>query len=163
MQGVAVCVIMIPMKPVALIFFLVALNSFALEGRVVRVADGDTLTVQTVRKQRIKIRLSGIDAPEYKQAYGKQSGQELRKKVSGRRVRVLEHGKDRYGRTLGDIYLDERWINLEMVQEGWAWHYKTYSKDKRLARAEREARKARRGLWVEANPVSPWESKRNRD
>ena len=147
------------MRLVALIF-LTALNSFALEGKVIRVADGDTLTVLTHGERRVKIRLQGIDAPEYKQAYGKQSGHVLRKKVNGKRVRIQENGEDRYGRTLGDVYFGERWINLEMVQEGWAWHYKKYSKDKLLARAEIEARKSKRGLWAGSNPVSPWESKK---
>ncbi len=70
---------------------------------------------------------------------------------------MTDHGKDRYGRTLGDIYLGERWINLEMVSEGYAWHYKAYSKDKKLAAAEVVARKGKKGLWADSDPVPPWE------
>ena len=73
----------------------------------------------------------------------------------GKQVQVKTSGKDRYGRTIGDIYLGERWINLEMVQEGWAWHYKACSKGKK-AQAEVNARRAMRGLWVDSNPVPPW-------
>ena len=65
--------------------------------------------------------------------------------------------KDRYGRILGDVHLGERHINLEMVQDGMAWHYKTYSKAKNLADAEDAARKAKKGLWADKSPEPPWE------
>ena len=66
--------------------------------------------------------------------------------------------KDRYGRILGDIYLGKRWINKELVAEGWAWHYKKYSTDIRLAEAEGEAIKNRNGIWQDTLiPVPPWE------
>ena len=127
---------------------------------MVSISDGDTLTILTVDNQQIKVRLSGIDTPEKSQAFGMKAKQALSSKVFGKTVEVKSSGKDRYGRTIGDIYLGERWINLEMVQEGWAWHYKSYSKDKRLAEAEVNARRALRGLWVESSPVPPWEYRR---
>jgi hypothetical protein len=102
-------------------------------------------------------RFSGIDTPERKQAFGTQAKQALSSKVFSKTIRVQDNGKDRYGRTLGDIYLGDRWINLEMVSEGYAWHYKAYSKDKRLADAEVAARGAERGLWADSTPVPPWE------
>jgi micrococcal nuclease len=129
-------------------------------GKVISIADGDTLTVLTANKQQIKVRLSGIDTPERKQAFGTKAKQALSSKVHGRTVRVKDNGKDRYKRTLGDVFLGERWINLELVKEGYAWHYKAYSKDKRLAQAEVEARSAKRGLWVDGKPVPPWEFRR---
>lgn len=63
----------------------------------------------------------------------------------------------RYGRIIGDVYLAHRWINEEMVAEGWAWHYVQYSDDKKLARAEKKARGMKLGLWADAEPVPPWE------
>jgi micrococcal nuclease len=125
-----------------LIFILFSITAFALTGKVVSIADGDTLTILTADKQQIKVRLSGIDTPERKQAFGTQAKQALSSKVFSKTIRVQDNGKDRYGRTLGDIYLGERWINLEMVAEGYAWHYKAYSKDKRLGDAEGTARGA---------------------
>lgn len=144
------------------ICLLLFVNSFAhgLTGKVVSIADGDTLTVLTADKQQVKVRLSGIDTPENNQAYGTKAKQALSSKVFGKTVRVQDNGQDRYKRTLGDIFLGDRWINLELVEEGYAWHYKAYSKDKRLAQAEVQARQAKRGLWADSNPVPPWEFRR---
>lgn len=130
---------------------------FGLSGKVISIADGDTLTVLTTDKQQVKVRLSGIDTPEKNQAYGTVAKQMLSGKVFGYIVKVEDHGKDQYGRTIGDVYLGDLWINLEMVKGGWAWHYKAYSDDERLAKAEIEARKARRGLWAGPDPMPPWE------
>jgi hypothetical protein len=58
---------------------------------------------------------------------------------------------------LGNITIGKRWINYEMVAEGWAWHYKQYDKDKRFAEAETKAKAARKGLWAGQNPVAPWD------
>ena len=128
-----------------------------LRGSVVGVIDGDTVKVLDSTRTQHRIRLQGIDAPESKQAYGQRSKQALSKKIFGKTVSVKWKERDRYGRIIGDIYLDNRWINLELVQEGWAWHYKRYSNDKRLAEAEVKARQAQRGLWQDAHPISPWD------
>ena len=72
-------------------------------------------------------------------------------------MRVDWHEKDRYGRILGDVFLDGRWINFEQVSEGWAWHYKEYNKSAVLADAETEAREAKLGLWADDSPTPPWD------
>lgn len=128
-----------------------------LEGKVIRIADGDTLTVLDAANVQHKIRLKGIDAPESSQAFGTRSRQALADRVFEKTIRVELTERDRYKRIPGKVYLNVRWINLEMVQEGWAWHYKRYSDDKRLAAAADEARKAKRGLWRDANPIPPWD------
>ena len=75
----------------------------------------------------------------------------------GKTVTVRGHGKDRYGRLLGEVVLpDGRSLNRELVAAGMAWHYARYSDDETLAKAEREARTARVGIWSEADPVAPW-------
>lgn len=71
--------------------------------------------------------------------------------------------KDRYGRILGHIYLGDRWINKEMVADGWAWHFKRYSSDADLAQAEEKARVARIGLWADKEPLPPWGRGRSRE
>lgn len=130
-------------------------------GKVVGISDGDTITV--LRSEaggiaRVKVRLAGIDAPEGEQAHGSKAKAALSKKVFGKAVRVVYTERDRYGRILGDVYLGRDWINLAMVSEGWAWHYKTYSKDRQLATEEGAARISRRGLWRDTSkPVPPWE------
>ena len=142
------------------LLFLCSVTVSAFEGKVISIADGDTLTVLTATKQQIKVRLAGIDTPEKSQAFGMKAKQALSQKVFGKTVEVKSSGKDRYGRTIGNIHLGKRWINLEIVEEGWAWHYKAYSKDRQLAQAEVNARRAMRGLWVDSNPVPPWEFRR---
>lgn len=128
-----------------------------LRGKVVNVTDGDTITVLDAEQAQHKIRLQGIDAPEKKQAFGSRSKELLTEKVAGHEVVIEWKEKDRYGRILGEVMLGRRHINLEMVQEGMAWHYVRYSKSKELDRAEQEARHAGRGLWADKDPVPPWE------
>jgi len=141
-----------------LIIFLVATaHAEELRGKVVAISDGDTITVLDAHKEKHKIRLSGIDAPESKQAFGSKAKQALGERIGERNVVVEWKEKDRYGRIVGDVSLGDRNINLEMVEAGMAWHYKRYSKSKELAAAEELARKERRGLWVDKEPEPPWE------
>jgi len=128
-----------------------------LRGKVVGVADGDTITVLDGDKVQHRVRLEGIDAPEKKQAYGSKSGDALAAKVHKKDVRIEWEKKDRYDRILGHVYLGDRWINKEMVTGGWAWHFKRYSSDKDLAAAEEKARAAGLGLWADKEPVPPWD------
>ena len=133
-------------------------------GLVVGVTDGDTVTVLDASKTEHKIRLSGIDAPEKKQAFGARSKQSLSDLVFEKQVTVETDKKDRYGRDVGKILLStEQDVNLEQVTRGFAWHYKAYEReqsanDRKLYDfAEQEARAGRRGLWADADPVPPWE------
>ena len=126
-------------------------------GKVVAVHDGDTLTVLTAEKREEKIRLEGIDAPELKQAFGAKAKARLAALVFGKPVVIHATGKDRYQRTLGRVIVNGKDINLQMVKDGFAWHYAAYSKDAALRKAQTEAQAAKRGLWSDASPVPPWE------
>jgi micrococcal nuclease len=137
---------------------LLAGHAIAGEVRIVGVTDGDTVRVLDSEKHEIKIRLSGIDAPEKKQAFSEKSKQALSEKVFGKVVTLEDKGKDRYGRTLGVLIVDGRNVNQEMVAEGWAHWYEKYApKDTKLRDAEAAARKGKLGLWADAMPVPPWE------
>jgi endonuclease YncB( thermonuclease family) len=126
--------------------------------RVVGVSDGDTLTVLDSVKVQTKIRLHGIDAPESSQDFGTRAKETLSGKVFGKEIRLVKRDVDRYGRVVADVFVGERLINRELVAEGWAWHYVKYApKDDALAKAEKEARAAKRGLWADAAPVAPWD------
>lgn len=127
-----------------------------LTGKVIGVTDGDTVKV-LVNRQTIKVRLEGIDAPESSQSFGTKSKQALSKMVFGKSVTVKKTGEDRYGRTLGIIMVGDVDANAKMIEDGWAWHYKKYNDEERLAKLESLARKAKRGLWADANPLAPWE------
>jgi len=135
--------------------------AFGIAGRVVRVADGDTVSVLDNNNTQHKIRLQGIDAPERNQRYGKKSRDALSGMVSGRTVGVVVLGKDSYGRSNGTVYLGERNINLAMVAAGHAWWYRYYSPyDRLLEAAEGKARATKLGLWAEPDPVPPWDWRR---
>ena len=143
-----------------------------IRGRVVRIADGDTLTILATAGRagsmnppssaptQHKIRLYGIDAPESHQAFGQKSKQHLSSLVFGKDVRVKYKSRDKYGRILGTIYVDGLDINLEMLRAGLAWHYKRFDSTPAYAAAELEARQNRRGLWADSNPIPPEQFRR---
>lgn len=130
---------------------------YAVTGKVVAISDGDTLTVLDGEKEQHKIRLAGIDAPEKGQPFGTKARQALADKVFGQTVRVEVIDVDRYKREVGRIFLDKRFINEEMVRDGFAWRYTQYDKPGDFTAAEADAREHRRGLWVDPDPVPPWE------
>lgn len=132
-------------------------------GKVVGVADGDTVTVLDAVKVQHKIRLAGIDAPEKAQPFGQRSKENLSQVVFGKNVTV-ETGKiDRYGRTVGKVLIGGVDANLEQVRAGFAWHYKKYEREQsaedrgEYAQAEAAARTARIGLWRDISQVAPWD------
>lgn len=126
-------------------------------GKVVSVADGDTLTLLTPERTQLKVRLDGIDAPEEGQEFSAASKRALSSFVAGKTVAVQVSGTDRYGRALGAVIADGQNVNLAMVRAGYAWHYVKYSDDAALAAAEKAARSERRGLWAGFNPTAPWD------
>lgn len=130
-------------------------------GTVTRTIDGDTVEV-LVGTDPVRVRLEGIDAPERGQPFGTQAKGRLSELVHGKTVTVRSIGKDRYGRTLGTIYVGEVNANLEMVRDGMAWHYKRYSDDAELSAVETAARSAKAGLWRDAEPLAPWDWRRGK-
>ena len=126
-------------------------------GKVVGVIDGDTIDVLH-NGQSERIRLNGIDCPEKGQAFGKKAKQFTSEMVFGKDVTVQSYRLDRYGRTIADILLaDATNLNRELVKAGLAWRYVKYSKDEMLSQLEADARDAKRGLWVDTDPMPPWE------
>jgi endonuclease YncB( thermonuclease family) len=140
-----------------------ATHAAELRGRVVGVADGDTITVLDSGQQQHKIRLSGIDAPEKSQPFGAKSKTNLSALVFDRQV-TLQCGKqDRYRREVCVVFVDGRDANLEQVKAGMAWWYRHYAKEQKPSdrtlyeEAESVAKGSRLGLWSDANPTPPWE------
>ena len=124
-------------------------------GKVVKVADGDTITVLRDSEQ-IKIRLAGIDAPEKAQPFGNVARQSMSEIVFGKEVRVVEQGRDRYGRTIGRVYQGDVDVSAEQIKQGMAWVYRKYTKEAALYQLEDEAKQHRLGLWADAEPTPPW-------
>lgn len=129
---------------------------FAWEGKVVSVTDGDTIKVIKDGIQ-IKVRLAAIDCPEKGQPWGKKAKQFTSHMALFQTVVVLPESKDRYGRIIGWVFIDEINLNKALIRAGLAWHYRKYSSDSLLTALEMEARAAKKGLWSEPEPVPPWE------
>ncbi|MCZ4319184.1 thermonuclease family protein [Aequorivita viscosa] len=128
-----------------------------IEGKVIKIADGDTFTLIFDNGYNVRVRLNGIDTPEKKQAFSKKAKQELSSMIFNKNVRVDYSSKDRYGRVLGDVYVGDLNVNEEMIKRGMAWHYKKYSDDENLAHLEIEAQRNKIGIWSDPNPIPPWE------
>jgi len=140
-----------------------ALYGETLQGKVVGISDGDTITVLDSTKTQHKIRLAGIDAPEKAQAFGERSKQHLSELVFGKTVTVDWNKTDRYGRTIGKVVVNGQDANLSQVKAGLAWYYKQYEKEQlasdraSYSQAEVDARTRKVGLWRDAAPISPWD------
>ena len=127
------------------------------EGKVTRVIDGDSILVTDSKSVEYEVQLEGIDAPELKQDFGKESTEGLTKLLNGKSVRLTWKSKDNFERLLAQVYDGEKHINIEMIKSGMAWHFKRYNKDEKLAKAESEAKEAKKGLWAMESPVAPWD------
>ncbi len=151
---------------ILLFCFLVSAQAALAEtytGRVVGITDGDTITVLDATNRQHKIRLSGIDAPEKKQAFGNISKQTLADLVFSKTVTVETSKVDRYRRELAKVWVGSIDANLEQVKAGLAWYYKKYEHEqppvdrRAYAVAEEDARASRLGLWRDSYPVPPWD------
>jgi endonuclease YncB( thermonuclease family) len=141
---------------------LLAAPAYGWYGRVSGVTDGDTLSVLQDGKS-VKIRLYGIDCPEKHQAYGHGAHEFTSVFAFGKEVEVRPVDRDRYGRLVAWVYVGHRCLNEELLQAGFAWHFKRYSRDRHLAEIEMQARAARIGLWRDPHPVPPWEFRKARN
>jgi len=130
-------------------------------GRVIGVADGDTLTVLDANNNQYKIRLAEIDAPEKAQAFGMRSKQNLSDLCYGKQAVVTTNENDRYNRVIGKVICNGVDANKTQVQAGMAWAYRQYVKDVNFYQLESDAKINGRGLWIDSKSVPPWEFRRN--
>ncbi len=129
-----------------------------ISGKVIGIQDGDSITLLTDNNIQIKVRLEGIDCPEKKQDFGNVAKQFTSDLVFSQYVSLQTTGTDRYGRTLGFIFLqDGTNLNEELLKTGLAWHFVKYNKSMRLAQLEAEARLNRVGLWQLSPAIPPWD------
>lgn len=157
------------MKLTKYVFFFVTIFSGSLcaaeiQGKVIRVLDGDTIEVKTlpakivVYEVPIRVRLINIDAPEKKQSLGHWSANQLKALLAGQSVTVSYTQTDRYGRIVGRVFTTNGTdASRFMVQSGAAWVYERYNADESLPALQREAQEQKLGLWADTNPVPPWE------
>lgn len=159
-------------KYIAILLLTISGSAYAdISGKVVAVTDGDTIKVLDSNNVQHKVRLTGIDAPEKAQPFGKVSRKHLASMVAGKEVRVESSKTDRYGRVLGKVWVQPRDCtscgktlnaNHAQILSGMAWWYQYYAKDQPTKDRERyksavsEAKKMKRGLWSESNAIPPW-------
>ena len=141
---------------------------FVTTGLVVSSHDGDTIKLKTPDRGILTIRFSGADAPETGQAYWKASRGALRAIVEAQPVTVDCYKKDRYERDVCNVYVDQLDVGLELIRRGVAWHAYQYASElselqrKSYRQAEENARQQKLGLWVEPDPMAPWDCRRQR-
>jgi endonuclease YncB( thermonuclease family) len=144
------------------ILYLPAAQAETFSGKVVGVADGDTLTVLTASKQQHEIRLAEIDAPEESQPFGTTSKQSLLDLCFGKEAKVRPRATDRYKGTVARVTCAGIDANAEQVKRGMAWVHRRYAKDNKLYVLQHYARVAKRGLWSDPSAISPsaWRDQR---
>jgi endonuclease YncB( thermonuclease family) len=157
------------LRTTLLAFALWSLTVWAevLEGQVVSVADGGTITLLDGNRQQHRIRLAGIDAPEKAQPFGQRSKQHLAKLAFGKDAKADCYKIDRYDRDVCTVYVNGQDVGLAQLDAGLAWWYRKYAHEQ-LPRdridyeaAEDRATADRVGLWQDAKPV-PWEWRHKR-
>jgi len=153
--------------------FLLAFSASAesFSGRVIGVSDGDTVTILHIegeRKTPRKIRISGIDAPESKQAFGNRAKEAMSSLTFGKQADADCPTVDRYGRDVCKVTVNGVDIGLALIQLGYAWHFKKYQRtqpkpDRAMySDAEDKARAERIGLWRDTDAVAPWDWRKNK-
>lgn len=140
------------------IFCLIfASNSLANPYTLITVYDGDTVKLRDANGT-FKLRLTGIDAPERNQSYGKKSRRAVIKLCKNKHVTVsaIITGMDKYQRYLGRLFCNQIDVSLYLTQQGLAWHNSQYSNDMTIFIAQAEAKQQRIGLWQQQKPMPPW-------
>lgn len=138
-------------------FALIALNVSAFDAKVVAIKDGDTIVVFDGASSTT-IRLAAIDAPEKSQAFGQAAKKAISSLCYNKIAKVSPVDTDRYGRTIADVFCDNKNAGQTMVLDGFAWVYDKYvSNHGFYYDAQNEAKSRKRGLWADTNPTPPWE------
>lgn len=150
--------------PIPCLFIALALAAGAsaglateVRGKVVRVEDGDTLTV-LVERREIRVRVDSIDAPELGQPFGKASRKSLAALCAGKLARVTNIARAGAGAATGRVHCGRSDAGTQQVRTGMAWVYVRYADPgSPLYRLEYEARLKRVGLWSDARALAPWD------
>lgn len=128
----------------------------SVRGTVISITDGDTVIVAHDGIPE-KVRLVDVDSPEKSQPFGRAAKKFLSELIYMHEVTVDRTGKDRYGRTLATVVLDNGTnVNQEILRAGYAWVYRGRAKNPALKIMENEAHNSKKGLWADANAIAPW-------
>ena len=139
------------------VLFLSSLTSAQVIGKVVGVKDGDTVVLLLKGNIQKTIRLADVDCPENGQPFGKNAKKFTSDQIFGKDVQLVETGKDRWGRTTGEIHYKKKYLSEELIKAGFGWWYEQYSKKTYLKAVQAEAKANKKGLWQDKNAIAPWE------
>ena len=148
---------------IKLLIFLLCTNfiysQITLKAKVVGIKDGDTVVVLDSLNNQTTLRLAEVDTPEKSQPFGTKAKQFTSDQIYLKTIKYVVTDTDRYGRSIAMIYYDEdnKYLSAEIIKAGMGWHYKRYSTSKELAQFEDNAKKNKIGLWIDNNPIAPWE------
>jgi endonuclease YncB( thermonuclease family) len=160
-----------------LLAFSCVAQAATIDGKVINVADGDTIMILDAAHQQHRIRINGIDAPEKGQPFGDRSRQNMARMVTGKDVTADCHKTDRYGRQVCKVWVQPSDcpkcgktldVGHAQIVAGMAWWYREYAKEQsdedrgRYESDENEARLRKRGLWAHDYSVAPWDWRRDK-
>ncbi|MCW3105720.1 MAG: thermonuclease family protein [Segetibacter sp.] len=135
-------------------------NEITETGKIVGILDGDTYDILMHGNETVRVRMEGIDAPEKGMPFYKAAKNYLATLCFGKQVRLKISRQDNHDRTLALSYLEDGTeLSHEMLKAGLAWHFKKYNSDVDLAQLEMAARNLKIGLWIDDNPMPPWENR----
>lgn len=145
---------------ILLLFILSSTTIFSqttLSAKVVGVKDGDTVVVLDSLNYQTTLRLAEVDCPEKNQPFGTKAKQFTSDQIYLKKIKYIVTDTDRYGRSIAMIYYDNdnKYLSAEIIKAGMGWHYKRYSTSIELANFELKAKKEKKGLWVDNNPINP--------
>lgn len=148
------------MKKLFLLLLLIPFFAFSqtLTGKVIAIKDGDTVVVLDSLNNQTTLRLAEVDCPEKSQPFGKNAKQFTSNEIYLKEVKYIVTDTDRYGRSIAKIYYDNnKYLSAEIIKNGMGWHYKKYSKSVELSNLEIQAKKTKTGLWIDNEPIEPFE------
>lgn len=130
-------------------------------GKVIAIIDGDTYDVLLQGEKTVRVRMEGIDAPEKGMPFYQKSKKYLSDLCFGKQIKIIISGVDNHERFLAYSFLENgKELSQEMIKAGLAWHFKKYNSDSELSELELEAKTLRKGIWIDKNPMPPWENRK---
>lgn len=145
-----------------IILFCSFLINAQTKAKVIGVKDGDTVEVLLEGNVPVVLRLADVDCPEKLQPYGNNAKKFVSDEVFGKQITYYPTKTDRYGRTIAKIYYNKKYLSEEIIKSGYGWWYKQYSKATHLQDVQNKAKKAKKGLWKDKNPIAPWEFRKQK-
>ncbi len=138
------------------IIFTAVLYALTFHGWGYKATDGDSVVIILNNKKKVVVELEGIDCPELQQDCGNEAMEFTKAFIYKKKVRVDIKDYNNEDVFVGRLFVDGQDLSLALIEEGLAWYDKKNSSDKTLGKAQKKAKKAKKGLWKKTNPTPPW-------